>query len=279
MIAQTPILEWFHGIDMTIDIFSLIVISLIAFSIFRFYRLKKKENSKENHLTDHRIDYDFKRYKLFIISFFLLSLSFIFKLLTYFVIQYNAVETRQIGLMTITYQTVKTSDIPIFLGFFLFRILSLLSFYLLYLAYTRKDNVKIDSNNPGKTGITLRNSLGLLLVIYLLLIASYYSQSVYYVYYTTCIILLFIITESVYEIYSVNKNTNTLLLTISFSLLMLSHCVFLFLNIHSLAYVFAESIQLLAYLMLLIAFVKITFHKEEQKKIKIKNEPKKKRTN
>lgn len=293
MIPQSQILEWFHGIDVFIDIFSMIVILLITLKISKFYLMKRRDSNQikinsKNKISDNIFPKNKnkfldntgeKRYKLFIIAFLLLSLSFIAKLFTYIVIEYKAIETKTIGFLTISYQIVKTSEVPIFIGLFIFRILSLLAFYLLYLAYTRKD-MKIDINNPGKSGITLRNSLGMILVIYLLLIAGYFSQSVYYIYYTTCFFMLFLITESIYEIYSVNKNKNTLLLAISFGIIMLSHAVFIFLNIHCIAYISAEIIQLLGYFLLLITFSKITWINKKKINFKVKNnESKKKRKN
>lgn len=265
--AVIPIIEWFHGIDMVIDFFSMIVLFLLALNIYRFYSIKIKAHvpqrlkgiakstaaSKMQNLDD----YEGKRYKLFIASFALLSLSFLFKLFTYLVIQYSSLQTKEIGFVTITYQTVRSSDFTIFWGFFFFRVLSLLSFYLLYLAYTRKE-MKITPENPGKSGITLRNSFGMMFILYLLLLAGYYSQSVFYVYYTTCFFLLFIITETVYEIYSANRNFNTLLLAMSFGTIMLSQGVFLFLKMYSIMYVVSEVIQLLGYLMLFITFFRIT---------------------
>ena len=263
MVAYIPIIEWFHGIDVLIDVFSLIVLLLLAFNILRFYLIKKKERAADAKFLklEKSNGYEDKRYRLFITSFFLLSLSFVFKLFTYFVIQYEAVETKHIGMLTITYQTVKNSDATILWGFFFFRVLSLLAFYLLYLAYTRKE-LKITENNPGKSGITFRNSFGMLFVLYLLLMASYYSQSVYYVYYTTCFFLLFIIAETVYEIYSVNKHVNTLLLTIAFGIIMISHGIFLFLKVQSWMYVIAETVQLVGYSLLLITFLRIMFPKK-----------------
>ena len=259
--AVVPIIEWFHGIDMIIDVFSMIVLLLLALNIYRFYKLKIKagliQTADVKSADFPKLVYEEKRYKLFIASFALLSISFLFKLFTYLVIQYTAIETADIGVMTITYQTVRSSDFTIFWGFFFFRVLSLLSFYLLYLAYTRKE-MKLTPENPGKSGITLRNSFGMMFVLYLLLLAGYYSQSVFYVYYTTCFFLLFIITESVYEIYSVNRNFNTFLLAASFGTIMLSQGVFLFLKMYSVMYVLSEIIQLMGYLMLFITFFRIT---------------------
>jgi TRAP-type C4-dicarboxylate transport system permease small subunit len=78
---------WFNGTDILIDLLSVIVLFLIGLFSFRFYKINPTK----------------KNYKQLGISFFIISLSFAFKILTNFTIYYNVIETHRVGLMALTY--------------------------------------------------------------------------------------------------------------------------------------------------------------------------------
>jgi hypothetical protein len=224
MFAIVPFTELFYGKDLFIDIFSIIVSLLIFSYAMKYYKINKEQ----------------KKYKYIISSFALLAISFVFKILTHFTIYYKTVETKQMGVLTITYQTLKSSQILIFWGLFLYRVLSLLALYLLYAGYTRK-----------------QTKSSTLLIIYLLLLVGYLSQSVYYVYHLTSFFLLFLITDRLLHAYSKSRHYKTRLLAYSFGTIMLSQALFIFLNINPIFYILAEIIQLCGYLLLLFTFIKV----------------------
>ena len=83
--------QWFYGKDVIIDIVSICVLLLIAFFSINYYRIKKNRN-----------------YLYFALSFIILASSFLIKILMNINIYYKIIETKQLGIITVIYQSVKS---------------------------------------------------------------------------------------------------------------------------------------------------------------------------
>lgn len=215
--------RWFYGKDIIIDIVSIFVLFLIAFFSIKYYKINRKN----------------RNYLIFAGSFGVIALSFIFKIITNFTLYYKVVQTRQIGFITLTYNTVQASDILFSVGFLIHRILMLIGLFMLYALYTK----------TRKTDV--------ILMLYLIFISTYFSSSVYYVFHITALAFLVMITMQYWRNYrKLGHNTNKWLVW-SFALITLSQLVFVFIRLHLLLYVAAEMIQLLGYICLLMTFIKV----------------------
>jgi len=215
--------KWFYGKDIVIDFFSIAVLSLIAVFSLKYYKINKKN----------------KNYLWFAISFILLSISFLFKILTNFTIYYNIVDTKKLGFFTFSYRTVVTSDILFSLGFLFYILLTLLGFFVLYAIYQKKYNKK-----------------DILLEIYFIIIISYFSISKYFVFHMTSFVFLALITFNYFKNYP-KKNKNSKILAWSFLIITISQLIFIFVMLTKLFYVIAEVIQLIGYIVLLTVFIKV----------------------
>ncbi|MFQ5474221.1 MAG: hypothetical protein ACE5DM_00125 [Candidatus Nanoarchaeia archaeon] len=214
--------KWFYGKDIVIDLVSILVLSLIAFFSIRCYRINRN-----------------KKHLLLASSFILMALAFMFKIITNFTIYYHVVETRQWGLLTLAYSSLRASSVLFIIGFFVYRILMLLGLYVLHSTYTKQSRANI------------------VLVLYLLLVSTYFSSSAYYMFHVTALVLLSIITLTYHSNYKKSRHETNRLLFYSFSMITLSQLVFIFIEINPVLYVIADLIQLTGYAGLLITFIKV----------------------
>ena len=215
--------KWFYGKDILFDIVSIFVLALIAYFSLKYYKINKKN----------------KNYLLFGSSFGLMALSFIFKIITNFTLYFNIIQTKQIGFTTFSYSAMQSSDILFTVGFLIYRILMLFGLFLLYLIYSKT------------------NKTNIFLILYLILISTYFSGSAYYVFHLTSLIFFVAITIQYWRNYKSTRQDSNKWLFYSFSLITLSQIIFVFIGITAYLYVAAESIQLLGYITLLIAFIKV----------------------
>jgi len=210
------------------------VLSLIAYFSLRYYFLNKKN----------------KKHLFFALSFFVMALSFFFKIITNFTLYSRAVRITHIGFLTLTYSSVHASGILFYVGFLIHRILMLTGLFILYLIYSRN------------------SKSGNVLIFYLILLSTYFSKSAYYVFHLTALMFLLIITLQYVIVYrAVKRNANKWLL-FSFGLITLSQIIFVFVKLNSFYYVLAETVQLLGYLALLITFIKVLFYGKKKRNAK-----------
>ncbi|MEM4397319.1 MAG: hypothetical protein QW757_01690 [Candidatus Woesearchaeota archaeon] len=219
-IIFTPI--WFYGRDILIDSISVVVLMLIFYFVIKNYFLNKN-----------------KRYLLLGISFFLLSLSFLIKMILNFIIYNNLIQTKISGYAIFDYEKIASIENYLFISFFILRLITLTSLFILYLIYIKQQKSNI------------------LLLFSLLLINLYYSIESHFAFHFISFLILFLISLKLYEVYRKNNFSKTKLLAISFFIISLSQFFFLFIEIESLIYVIAELIQLVGYLILLFTYIMV----------------------
>jgi hypothetical protein len=215
--------KWFYGKDIVIDIVSIFVLILIAYFSFKYYHLSYKN----------------KKYLLLSSSFFVMGLSFLFKIVTNFTLYYSTIHTQQLGLFVLTYKVFHSSDILFSIGFLIHRILMLIGLFILYLVYSKTNKVDI------------------LIFTYFIFILTYFSRSEFYVFHLTSLLFLIIITYQYWQNYKKVKHSNNLWLFYSFILIIVSQLIFVFMGFNHTFYAIAEIIQLLGYISLLITFIKV----------------------
>ena len=213
---------WFYGKDIIIDVISAITLLLISFFSFRCYKMQKNKN--HIYLS---------------LSFLIIAISFLFKILMNFTVYYHVFETKTVGFATFTYQTMRASDAFFFFGYLFYRLLTLLGLYLFYSLYQKQSN------------------LNFVLVSFLVVMLTYYSQAAYYIFYLTCFVMLTLITISLISSYKKNKFKMTKMFALSFGVIALSQILFIlvFFKVHY--YAAGEIIQLIGYLLLLLSFIMV----------------------
>ncbi len=213
---------WFYGKDIIIDVVSIIVLALIGFFSIKYHRMNKKKSNL-----------------LFGISFLMLAVSFLFKIMTNFTIYYPVMVTKNLGFFAVTFHAMKATNLLLYAGFLMYRLLTLVGLYLLLSIYTKQ---------------TKPNAI---LIGYFILISTIFSQSAYYVFFLTSLVMLALITLGYAK--HCKKNRRSLLI-ISFLTITLSKAIFAFISLNKIMYDVAESIQLLGYIMLLAAFISVLRH-------------------
>ncbi|MCD4760259.1 hypothetical protein K8R33_05240 [archaeon] len=217
--------EWFYLPSTIIDFFSFIVIISISLISLRYYRLNKLN----------------KKYYYLAFSFFLVGMSFLFKLITNLTVYYDQISPiNNPEIIKTTVDTIISYNIFSYLTFAAFTFLNLLGLYYLYSVYNKEQ---------PKSSIFL--------IAYFILITTYFSQLNYYIFHLTALILLGLITTLYIKKYQISKYPNTKGLAYSFGIIAISQLLFIFTKIGNLFYVAGEIIQLGGYALLLLIIKKV----------------------
>jgi hypothetical protein len=218
---------WFYGIDYIFDLVSVIVGLLISYFSYKTYRYTSQ-----------------KRYLYFSTSFFLVALAFIAKILATIPVYSKELKVETVGLVTVTSHIInKVSWINQF-GISIARLIMLLAFLILVLVSLKIKDKKI-----------------IVLLIYLLIISTTLVSASYIVFHITLLIMLSILFLSYRKNYLRVKSLNAGLVMYSFSALVISQIFFIFEGLVKQFYVIGESIQLIGYLLLLFAIIKMLLKK------------------
>ncbi len=226
--------KWFNGIDSIFEGISVIVCILIASYSLKLYKFNKNKNFKD-----------------FSIAFFILAAAFIFKILTNITVYYNVLNTYNIGLLSFTISSIKSSAIFYNSGYLLYRWLTLLG---LYIFITIKDQKGTNS----------------LFIIYLITIVSIFSTWSYYLFHITTLLFSGYITWLYFKDYRKNcelcdKKTNIKYPLFAFLIITLSNILFIFINLNGYIYVIAEYAQLIGFIILLYAFIRVIKYGKKKK--------------
>ncbi|MBI4116163.1 hypothetical protein HY449_00280 [Candidatus Pacearchaeota archaeon] len=218
-IVFTP--DWFLTSDVLIEVFSFLTLLSFFALAFQSYRLSKKKSV------------------LYLgFGFFLIALGQLASILTKLVLYYDTGVTHGVGVAVITYNIVRNVDIFYYLGFFFFRLFTLLGLYTIY-------------------KLPLEKFAGeFFLYLYLITIISWMSNSYYYIYNLTALVLLIYIINKNYKMYLKDKVKNTRIVVFAFSVLAVAQFIFLFSQLREL-YAVGQVMQLASYIILLILIAKI----------------------
>jgi len=227
-IVLTP--EWFIGKDVMIELFSFLV--LIAFFIlaYRYYKINNRR----------RIFY-------LGVGFGLVALAQLATILTKLPLYYDFKPVSQIGKAIITSNLITSLDFFYYTGFFFYRFLTLLGFYMIY-------RLPRDRKSVGDY----------MVVLYFILISSLLSREIFYIFHLTALFILILIVEKYALVYKENRFFNTKVLIVSFSLLALSQLIFVLSNIDIL-FALANTIELISYSVFLALIIRIWKHGKKKK--------------
>lgn len=220
--------KWFNGFDCIFEFISAFVLILIASYSWKLYKFNKNKNFKD-----------------FSIAFFVLAIAFIFKILTNITVYYNVLETYQSGLLSFTISSIKASSIFYNGGYFFYKLLTLFAFYLLIIIIDKRE----------------MNSL---FIIYFITITTIFSNWTYYIFHTTSLLFVGYITWLYFKSYRqkvcdlCDKKANNIKYPfLAFLVITISNMLFIFIGFNSYIYVVGEYIQLLGYIILLYAFIRV----------------------
>jgi len=227
----------FYGIDSLIELLIVIVAGIISWYSHRIYKIVKEEN-----------------YRFFSWAFLAIAVSFMFKIISNFTFL-SRVRVENANFVYVILTQPKYMPIVDFFSFILYKSFYLIGFLILFLIATRtekKDKV--------------------LLFIYLSIITILFSIYFDFVFHITLVVILLLLTMHFYHNYNNHRTINTLLVYLGFSIILISHCFFVFSGVNSLFYMIGEGFVLLGFLCLLINQIKIYFKNS-------KNETNKTRSN
>ncbi|MEM4244783.1 MAG: hypothetical protein QXR60_01075, partial [Candidatus Nanoarchaeia archaeon] len=215
--------SWFVGIDNIFELVTVFVTLLIAIYSHKLYKFTK-ENS----------------YRLFSYSFFLISISYLVKILMDISIYYPKMKIIRAGAFTFITQTFQRFEAYYAVGFFVERFLLLLGLLGIFFVLHKVKDKKVG-----------------FLLIYLAFVSALFGNYLFHIFHITTSLLLLYICYYYYKNYSKNRSKNSFLVASSFFLIFVSQIIFITLLIHPIMYVIGESVQLLGYLILLFTFISI----------------------
>jgi len=220
--------SWIFGKDIPIDLLSIFVLSLIGIFALRFYFINKEKKSN-----------------LYLaLSFFMIALSFAFKILA----NYTAYsQTRFFEIIVSTF-ALKAHDALYFIGAFFYRSLMLIGLYFLYSIYQKK-----------------QNKASMIIIVFLILSSMYFTYNAYYIFHAASLIFLSLLTYEYFKNYKANKEITTHLLFYSFLIISISQVFFMFISLNQIFYAGAEIMQLFGYMLLLITFILVLKHSKKRK--------------
>ena len=213
--------SWFHGIDTTFEIVSIVVSFLIFYFSYKTYKLTSQ-----------------KKYLIFSISFLLIAISFFFKIISNMIIYSKELQSNMIGMFTLYFYTINRYEWFNFLSIFLYRFLMLIAFMIILLLCIKIKDKKL-----------------IAILIYFIIISTLFSSSSYFIFNLTLAIVLGFISYFYYHNYLNRKSKNSMIVAFSFIFIFISQLFFMFLIFSKGIYVLGEILQLFGYLLLLYTYI------------------------
>jgi hypothetical protein len=232
-IVFTP--DWFLQGDVLIEIFSFLILAVFFYFSIRNYKLSGKRGFL--HLG---------------VGFLLIALAELSTILTKLVLYFDLYAVRfthNLGRAFVSSQIISSVNFFYYTGFFIHNLLTLLGLYLIY---------RINMEKAAKKDI--------LLMVYFIFISAFFGCVFhYYLFYLTSLIFIIFIVENYYKVYKENKTDNTKVLINAFSILAISQVLFLFSKFAGFYVVFAQILQLVSYIILLLLIIRIWEHGKQKK--------------
>ncbi|MEA2037457.1 MAG: hypothetical protein U9O94_08150 [Nanoarchaeota archaeon] len=218
---------WFYGIDYVFDLVSVVVGLLICFFAYRAYRYTSQ-----------------KKFFYFSASFFFIAVAFISKILATTPVYSKELKVKTIGLVTVTSNIIQPVTWINQFGISIARFLMLFAFLILLMVSLKIKDKKI-----------------IALFIYFLIISTTFVSVSYIVFHITLLLMLGILFLNYRRNYLKVKSKNAKMVMYSFLAIFLSQIFFIFDGLVEHFYVIGESIQLVGYLILLLAILNMLFKK------------------
>ena len=227
---------WFQGWDILFDGIGLIIALLIAGYSWRVYKI-----SSEN------------KFSYFSLAFVLVSLGFVFKMLTQGLVYYKTLRVSASAVLAPVVGMASTginySEL-FFRGGFLLYMVTMLGAWLLIFFISQKKTGRLKKYYEV-------SQIGLF--VYLVVLISVVSNFKYFVFYLTSMVILGIIVLNYYKNYlNKNRNNNALLVMMSFLLILVSQFFSVFVFLWNELYVLGEVFMLIGFLILLYTYRKTT---------------------
>src|SRR3989344_797970 len=224
--------RWFSGGDILIDIFSIVVLLVISVVTFRYHQLNQGQ----------------KKHIYFSLATLFLALAFVFKIITNFTLYEHVYRTFSIGVFTLVYGGINFSDTLFLVGTLLYRLFTLLGFYLLFRIYCRRYSLYLDA-----------------LMIYFMIIIMYFASHAYYIFHLTALLFLLPLVRHYIVNYRRTKDKAGQLIAWSFGLIAASQVASILLSIDQIVYVLEEGIQFIGYVLLLLTVLMVRFYGKKKK--------------
>jgi len=224
--------EWFFGKDVVIDLFSVLTLFLLTYFSLKYYKLGSS-----------------RKYLYLCISFFVIGVSFVLKILSNIAIShYTVSEAPHDVLINSTLGLIPSYWAIAWILLLLYRVLMLVGLYGLYSTY---------SDEPEKSQIVF--------TIFLLVIAAYFTRFSYFIFHLVALVLLGFITWRYLMNYKRTKLSTAKLLVYGFALITISQIFFVFTGLNPVLYVIGEIIQLLGFVSVLFTLILVLKHGKKKK--------------
>jgi hypothetical protein len=212
--------RWFYGIDIIFELFSILVVVMLARYGYRLYGITKD-----------------KKHKYFSVFFLLAGIALVFKILSNFNIYYLDVSSIRIANSIFYFESSRVSEVLFTIGFTAFRFLIMMAFFgLLSINWKAKPKV-------------------FYLCTYFIAVISVFSYSTYYVFHLTMFAILFGLLNHYKNIYKTSHSSELLFTAIAFFMLLLSQVAFALIIINTAMYVAGEILQLAGFSIMLYQYI------------------------
>ncbi|MBW2966903.1 hypothetical protein KY362_00295 [Candidatus Woesearchaeota archaeon] len=213
--------QWFQGIDATIELLAIVVAFLIAGFGYKIYRITRQKN-----------------YQYFSISFLLMGISFIFKIISELVIYSSYIEQKIIGPYIISRTVTEPITWIHTYAHSTFKVLATFAFFIL-LAVTLK----------------IHDKKVLFLLTYFMAAITLASIVIPFLFHLTHIMILALLVHKYYHNYLENQKKQALMVTLAFLAIFASHIMFLFMLYDPNLYAIGLVMQLAGFILLLYTFI------------------------
>ncbi len=213
--------QWFQGIDSIIELLSLIVAFMISFMGYKVYKLIKQ-----------------KKYAYFSTAFFLIGLSYIFKIISELAIYVKEVQHKIIGPFLFSQTVLEPVTWIHVYSHATFRLLSAFAILILL-----------------AVALNITNKQTLLLFTYFIAAITLISNYAQFIFHLTQAVMLGILVLHFYDNYNKNNTKHAALVAVSFLGMLISHTLFIFMMYDPAIYAIGEAFHLAAFATLLYAFI------------------------
>ncbi len=224
----------FYGIDSLIDTLIVIVSFMIFSQSKRIYNLIKDKN-----------------FNYFSKAFLLVAIAYIFKVFYNLTWVYH-IKIVQANLVQVFYEQLEVFQYLHLFSFILYKIFLIGGFLTLFLIFTKEFKKE-----------------QIILVSYLALIVIFCSILFNFIFYLTLVLVLFFITTYFYENYKKSKSKNSMLVFISFLIILFSNIVGIFYEFNPFIYLLQEVLLFFGFVILWINH--FVFKTKNEKTYKIRD--------